>query len=145
MNALPRDRVRPNGMMPIKVCHVAHLPKLLAFARRMSMASLQYARQRRQSVRSQPCGEGYADEPGLLSRDRLYPSPAARDLSRDCATHRIAGWLMLEHPSAMGEPNSDFEQAAQIVEAFSESETDERILELLTRIAAAIRDQAIDN
>jgi hypothetical protein len=52
---------------------------------------------------------------------------------------------MLGHPSAMGEPNSDFEQAAQIVEAFSESETDERILELLTRIAAAIRDQAIDN
>ena len=45
----------------------------------------------------------------------------------------------------MGEQNSDFEQAAQIVEAFSESETDERILELLTQIAAAIRDHAIDN
>jgi len=45
----------------------------------------------------------------------------------------------------MSKPSSDFEQAAQIVEAFSESETDERILELLTQIAAAIRDHAIDN
>ena len=45
----------------------------------------------------------------------------------------------------MSEQDSDFKQAAQIVEAFSESETDERILELLTRIAAAIRDQAVDN
>ncbi len=52
---------------------------------------------------------------------------------------------MLGHPSAMSEPSSDFEQAAQIVEAFSESETDERILELLARIATAIRDHAIDN
>jgi len=63
----------------------------------------------------------------------------------DCATDRIAGWLMLGHPSAMSEPNSDFEQAARIVEAFFESETDERILELLNRIAAAIRDHAVDN
>ena len=52
---------------------------------------------------------------------------------------------MLGHRNAMSEPNSDFEQAAQIVEAFSESETDERILELLARIAAAIRNHAIDN
>ncbi|SFO36380.1 hypothetical protein SAMN05428984_3682 [Sphingomonas sp. OK281] len=52
---------------------------------------------------------------------------------------------MLGHRSTMSEPNSDFEQAAQIVEAFSESETDERILDLLARTTAAIRDQAIDN
>ncbi len=52
---------------------------------------------------------------------------------------------MLGHRDTMSEQDSDFEQAAQIVEAFSESETDERILELLTRIATAIRDQAIDN
>jgi hypothetical protein len=40
MNAPPRYRVRPNGMKAIKVCHVAHLPKLLAFERRTSMAFL---------------------------------------------------------------------------------------------------------
>jgi hypothetical protein len=38
---------------------------------------------------------------------------------------------MLGHRDTMSEQNGDFEQAAQIVEAFSESETDERILELL--------------
>lgn len=59
--------------------------------------------------------------------------------------HVIAARSTLGHRDTMSEQNSDFEQAAQIVEAFSESETDERILELLTRIAAAIRDQAIDN
>jgi len=52
---------------------------------------------------------------------------------------------MLRHRHAMSEQENDFEQAAQIVEAFSGSETDARILELLKRIAAAIRDQAIDN
>ena len=52
---------------------------------------------------------------------------------------------MLGPRDTMSEQDNDFEQAAQIVEAFSESETDERILELLARIAAAIRDQAIDN
>lgn len=52
---------------------------------------------------------------------------------------------MLGHRDTMSEQDGGFEQAAQIVEAFSESETDERILELLARIAAAIRDQAIDN
>jgi hypothetical protein len=45
----------------------------------------------------------------------------------------------------MGNQYDDFEQAAQIVEAFSESETDEHVLDLLSRIAAALRDQAIDN
>ena len=45
----------------------------------------------------------------------------------------------------MADIKNDFEQAAQIVEAFSESETDEHVLDLLSRIAAAIRDQAIDN
>lgn len=40
---------------------------------------------------------------------------------------------------------SGFEQSAQIVEAFSESETDPRVLELLNAIANAIRDHAIDN
>ncbi|MDD1453326.1 hypothetical protein NHF48_024030 [Sphingomonas sp. H160509] len=38
-----------------------------------------------------------------------------------------------------------FEQSAQIVEAFAESETDERVLDLLNRIAEAIRDHAIDS
>lgn len=38
-----------------------------------------------------------------------------------------------------------FEQSAQIVEAFAEAETDERVLDLLNRIAEALRDHAIDN
>lgn len=42
------------------------------------------------------------------------------------------------------EPDS-FEQAAQIVEAFSEGETDSRVLDLLREIAQAIRDKAVDN
>jgi len=45
----------------------------------------------------------------------------------------------------MGNQHDDFGQAAQIVEAFSESETDEHVLDLLSRIAGALRDQAIDN
>ena len=38
-----------------------------------------------------------------------------------------------------------FEQSAQIVEAFSEGETDPRVLDLLGRIVQAIRDKAVDN
>lgn len=38
-----------------------------------------------------------------------------------------------------------FEQSAQIVEAFAEAETDERVLDLLNRIAEALRDHAIDD
>lgn len=82
---------------------------------------------------------------GKLASKALPPGSRWRTVSRGYATHVIAARSMLGHRSAMSEPNSDFEQAAQIVEAFSESETDERILELLNRIAAAIRDHAIDN
>jgi hypothetical protein len=39
----------------------------------------------------------------------------------------------------------DFEKAAQIVEAFAEGEADDRVLDLLGRIADAIRDHAVDN
>jgi hypothetical protein len=83
---------------------------------------------------------------------RSKPGPAGlnaesrwRAVSQDYATHVIAECPMLRHRHTMSEQDNEFEQAAQIVEAFSESETDERILELLARIAAAIRDQAIDN
>lgn len=38
----------------------------------------------------------------------------------------------------------DFEKAAQIVEAFAEGETDDRVLNLLGRIAEAIREHATD-
>jgi len=38
----------------------------------------------------------------------------------------------------------DFEKSAQIVEAFAEGEDDERVLDLLARIATAIRDHAVD-
>lgn len=37
-----------------------------------------------------------------------------------------------------------FEQSAQIVEAFSEGETDPRVLDLLGEIAKAIRDKAVN-
>jgi hypothetical protein len=57
----------------------------------------------------------------------------------------IADRPLVGHRSTMGDQHDDFEQAAQIVEAFSESETDEHVLDLLSRIAAALRDQAIDN
>ena len=45
----------------------------------------------------------------------------------------------------MANPQNDFEQAAQIVEAFSESETDDRVLKPLAQIASAIRDHAVDD
>ncbi len=45
----------------------------------------------------------------------------------------------------MANATNEFERATQIVKAFSESENDERILQLLAGTATAIRDQAIDN
>ena len=39
----------------------------------------------------------------------------------------------------------DFEKSAQIVEAFAEGEGDERVLDLLARIATAIREHAVDD
>lgn len=45
----------------------------------------------------------------------------------------------------MSETPTDFEQAARIVEAFSEGEADDRVVDLLAQIAAAIREQAIDD
>ncbi len=45
----------------------------------------------------------------------------------------------------MTDAPDQFEQAAQIVEAFAESETDDSVLDLLGRIAGAIRDHAVDN
>lgn len=50
----------------------------------------------------------------------------------------------MPHPRCMDTPDP-FEQAAQIVEAFSEGETDDRVLDLLTQIAKAVRDRAIDD
>lgn len=46
---------------------------------------------------------------------------------------------------AMENEPDGFEQSAQIVEAFSEGETDPRVLDLLRQIAQAIRDKAVDN
>ncbi len=45
----------------------------------------------------------------------------------------------------MSETPDPFDQAAQIVEAFSEGEDDPRVVELLAHIAAAIREKAIDD
>ncbi|QHD69615.1 hypothetical protein GS397_22950 [Sphingobium yanoikuyae] len=45
----------------------------------------------------------------------------------------------------MSEASDPFDQAAQIVEAFSEGEEDPRVIELLTQIAAAIRERAFND
>jgi hypothetical protein len=50
----------------------------------------------------------------------------------------------MQHLRGMATPDP-FEQSAQIVEAFTEGETDDRVLELLAQIAKAIRDHAIDS
>lgn len=49
------------------------------------------------------------------------------------------------HPGSMTDTSNQFEQAAQIVEAFAEGETDDHVLDLRSRIADAIRDCAIDD
>lgn len=51
----------------------------------------------------------------------------------------------MNHLRGMANTPDSFEQSAQIVEAFAEGETDDRILELLRKIAQAIRDHAIDD
>tara|TARA_R110000822_G_scaffold184513_4_gene323854 strand:+ start:2090 stop:2227 length:138 start_codon:yes stop_codon:yes gene_type:complete len=45
----------------------------------------------------------------------------------------------------MSETPDPFDQAAQIVEAFSEGETDDRVIDLLAQIATAIREKAIND
>ena len=45
----------------------------------------------------------------------------------------------------MDENNDSFEEAARIVEAFAEGESDNRVLELLADLARAIRERAINN
>ena len=50
----------------------------------------------------------------------------------------------MQHLSGMATPDP-FEESARIVEAFSQGETDDRVLELLTQIAKAIRDHATDS
>jgi hypothetical protein len=83
-------------------------------------------------------------------------TPYRRCVSHDFTTGVLLGPPYLQNPliadrpsvghrSAMGNEHDDFEKAAQIVEAFAESETDEHILDLLSQIAAALRDKAIDN
>lgn len=56
----------------------------------------------------------------------------------------VAARLSMPHHPTMDKPDA-FEQSAQIVEAFAEGETDDRVLELLRKIAQAIRDHAIDD
>jgi hypothetical protein len=58
---------------------------------------------------------------------------------------RIADLLTIRHLRCMSEEPDDFEQAARIVEAFSEGETDERVIDLLAQIAIAIRERAIND
>ncbi len=57
----------------------------------------------------------------------------------------IADQEKLGHSASMSETTDDFEQAARIVEAFSEGETDDRVIDLLSQIATAIREKAIND
>jgi hypothetical protein len=61
------------------------------------------------------------------------------------ADRRIADRCPVGQSNAMENAPDGFEQSAQIVEAFSEGETDPRVLDLLGRIVQAIRDKAVDN
>jgi hypothetical protein len=61
------------------------------------------------------------------------------------ADRRIADRCPVGQSDTMKKGPNGFEQSAQIVEAFSESETDPRVLDLLNAIAKAIRDHAIDD
>lgn len=45
----------------------------------------------------------------------------------------------------MADTPDNFEDSARIVEAFAQGESDDRVLELLSRVAQAIRDRAIDD
>lgn len=45
----------------------------------------------------------------------------------------------------MSDAPDPFDQAAQIVEAFSEGEEDQHVVDLLAQIAAAIREKAIND
>jgi len=74
---------------------------------------------------------------GGLSPLRIAGSAGA---DRDVADRRPVG-----QSDAMENEPDGFEQSAQIVEAFSEGETDPRVLDLLRQITQAIRDKAVDN
>jgi len=64
---------------------------------------------------------------------------------RDILSSRVIADLERNgHRRRMKNPD-DFEKAAQIVEAFAEGEADDRVLDLLGRIADAIRDHAVVN
>jgi hypothetical protein len=45
----------------------------------------------------------------------------------------------------MASTPDNFERSAQIVEAFAEGEDDDRVVDLLARIATTIREHAIDD
>ena len=61
------------------------------------------------------------------------------------ADRRIADRCPVGQSDAMENEPDGFEESAQIVEAFSEGETDPRVLGLLREITQAIRDKAVDN
>lgn len=84
-------------------------------------------------------------------RISAYSSKGTAGLARSIlpasagADRRIADRCPVGQSDAMENEPDSFEQAAQIVEAFSEGETDSRVLDLLREIAQAIRDKAVDN
>ncbi|GAA3272983.1 hypothetical protein [Sphingomonas yabuuchiae] len=58
---------------------------------------------------------------------------------------RVAEQAGLRHLRSMAFTPDNFERSAQIVEAFAEGEDDERVVDLLARIATAIREHAVDD
>ena len=58
---------------------------------------------------------------------------------------RIVETLPIRHILPMSEEPDTFEQAARIVEAFSEGEDDQRVIDLLAQIAIAIRERAFND
>jgi hypothetical protein len=78
---------------------------------------------------------------GLLEQSRrACPLDRAGPAGADVADRRS-----VRHSGRMADTHDHFEDSARIVEAFAESETDDRVLELLRRIAQAIRDHALNN
>lgn len=58
--------------------------------------------------------------------------------------HHVEPARSLRHCRIMEDTVDGFEEAARIVEAYAEGESDERVIELLAQIAADIRAKLID-
>lgn len=83
---------------------------------------------------------------GLLEHSlRARALDPAGSAGADVPTSAVADRRSMRHPHSMTDTPDGFEESARIVEAFSEGETDDRVLDLLRRIAEAIRDHAVND